>query len=321
MIENSHRSTLFANSLASSGEELHSKEKAFKALQSVSDVESVFSLLPENQEEKIPLLRSLRPKIPEIHSSVPESRPSDLQELSDILKRIGFKLQDDQAERWGAEKPLVEQMVRARALARDITESLQSAPDAPERLSEYRKLFLDDLKAKWDTLRLGANASLMRVEDLPGTLRGWFYRDGTYLMRIFPKKSAWEEHTLSEFVRELQAVDAEVVGNPISLFVFALAFKNACIKASLYAVVFISILLGLTFRSMRLTLFALVPLALGSLWTVGIMGVADIQSTSPTACSCPLSWGPGWNTRPLYSVDGGKDECFRVTFRSAPGKG
>lgn len=293
LIENSHRSTLFANSLASSGEELHSKEKAFKALPSVSDVESIFSLLPENQEAKIPLLRSLRPKIPEIHSAVPESRPSDLQELSDILKRIGFKLQDDQAERWGAEKPLLEQMVRARALARDITESLQSVPNAPERLSEYRKLFLDDLKAKWDTLRLGANASLMQVEDLPDTLRGWFYRDGTYLMRIFPKKSAWEEHTLSEFVRELQAVDAEVVGNPISLFVFALAFKNACIKASLYAVVFISILLGLTFRSMRLTLFALVPLALGSLWTVGIMGVADIQFNLANSMFMPLVLGAG----------------------------
>lgn len=293
LVENSQRSVLFASALAASPEEALLKTKAFEALRSVSEVESVFSLLPSNQEEKLPLLRALEPKIPEVHVSLPENRPSDLGAFIDILERIRFKLQDDQAERWGAEKPLVDQMSRVRTLARDIVETLQSSPEAMERLLEYRKRFLEDLVSKWNSLKEGASTSLMTFEDLPETLRGWFYQDGTYLLRIFPRESVWQEHALGRFVRELQSVDPQAVGPPVALYVFASAFKSACIQASVYAVIAILILLLLTFRDFRLTLLAFVPLALGTVWTVGIMGFADIQFNLANSVFMPLVVGAG----------------------------
>lgn len=293
LIENSQRSTIFASSFASTPEELIAKKCEFEALPSVREVESVFSLLPENQEKKIPLLRSIQPMIPDMHPAVLESKPSDLKELADILERIRFKLQDEKAEQWGAEKPLVEQMVRVRTLALDITKTLESSPDAMERLSSYRERFLKDLISKWDTLQKGVGASPMRVEDLPEMLRGWFYQNGTYLLRIFPNESIWEEYALTRFVRELQRIDPQVVGDPVSLFVFASAFKEACIKAAAYAVIAIIIMLLLTFRDIRLSLLALLPLGLGSLWTVGIMGVADIQFNLANSIFMPLVLGAG----------------------------
>jgi uncharacterized protein len=293
LIENSQRSALFACSLAETLDELKAKTKAFKALPSVSEIESAYSLLPENQDRKIPLLHSLQPKIPEIDQKVLENNPSDLGDFVSILERIRFKLQDDQAERWGAEKPLVEQMTRVRALTREIVESLQSLPDAEERLLEYRKRFLEDLMDKWGTLRKGTNASLMGVEDLPDRLRGWFYDDGTYLLRVFPKESIWEDHALTRFILELQSVDPQVVGDPVSLYVFASAFKESCIKASVYAMIAILILLVLTFRDMRLTLLAFIPITLGSLWTVGVMGMSDIQFNLANSMFMPLVVGAG----------------------------
>jgi uncharacterized protein len=293
LIENSQRSALFACSLAGTIEELRAKTKAFQALPSVSEIESAYSLLPENQDRKIPLLHSLQPKIPEIHPKLMESKASDLEGFVSILERIRFKLQDDQAERWGAEKPLVEQMTRVRALAREIIESHQSLPDAEGRLLEYRKRFLEDLMDKWGTLRKGASASHMGVMDLPDRLRGWFYNDGTYLLRIFPKESIWEDHALTRFIQELQSVDPLVVGDPVSLYVFASAFKESCIKASVYAMIAILILLALTFRDMRLTLLAFIPITLGSLWTVGIMGISDIQFNLANSMFMPLVVGAG----------------------------
>ena len=293
LVENSQRSALFASAFAASPAEARAKTGAFQALPSVSEVESVFTLLPGNQEEKIPLLRSLQPMIPEIRAPVLNDKPSDFRAFMDILERIRFKLQDDQAARWGAEKPLVEQMTRVRALAQDIIETLQSSPDAMARLSEYRKRFLDDVVSKWNALREGASASPMKIEDLPETLRGWFYQNGTYLLRIFPKESVWHEHALARFVRDLQGVDPEVVGAPVALYVFASAFKSACIKASAYAVLAILILLLLTFRDLRLTLLAFVPLALGTLWTVGIMGLADVQFNLANSVFMPLVVGAG----------------------------
>lgn len=293
LIENSQRSTIFASSFAASREELLAKKRELQTLPSVREVESVFSLLPEDQEKKIPLLRSIQPMIPDIKPALLESKPSDVRELTETLERIRFKLQDDKAEQWGAEKPLLEQMVRVRALSRDITQNLQSSPDAIKRLDEYRERFLQDLTVKWDTLKKGVSASPMKVEDLPETLRGWFYQNGTYLLRIFPNESIWEEHALTRFVRELQRVDPQVVGDPVSLFVFASAFKEACIKAAAFAVIAIMIVLLLTFRDIRLSLLALVPVGLGSLWTVGIMGVSDIQFNLANSIFMPLVVGAG----------------------------
>ncbi|MEN6439532.1 MAG: MMPL family transporter [Syntrophobacter sp.] len=293
LIENSQRSTIFISSFASSLEELTAKARKFEKLRSVSEVESAFTLLPEDQEKKLPMLRSLQPKIPEIKPVNFGNQELNVKELIDVLERIRFKLQDDQAERWGAEKPLVEQMALVRALAQDIVGSLQSAPDSVERLYEYRKHFFGDLSNKWDTLRKGISASPMRVEDLPDTLRGWFYQQGTYLLRIFPRESVWDEHALTTFVRETQSVDPQVVGDPVSLHVFASAFKDACIKASIYAVIFIVIMLLIVFRDVRLTLLAMIPLALGSIWTVGIMGFADVQFNLANSIFMPLVVGAG----------------------------
>jgi len=293
LIENSQRSTIFISSFASSLDELTAKAKKFEVLPSVSQVESAFTLLPEDQEKKLPLLRSLQPLIPEINPANVMNREIDAKELTDILERIRFKLQDDQAERWGAEKPLVEQMTLVRALAQDIVGNLQSSPDAVEKLDQYRKHFYADLVKKWDTLRKGISASPMRVADLPDTLRGWFYQQGTYLLRVFPRESVWDEHALTTFVQETQSVDPQVVGDPVSLFVFASAFKDACVRASLYAVVFIVIMLLFVFRNIRLTLLAMIPLAVGGIWTVGIMGFADVQFNLANSIFMPLVIGAG----------------------------
>ncbi len=293
LITNSQRSTIFANSFATTPEELMAKAKKFEALPSVLEVESVFSLLPENQGEKIPLLRSLQPNIPELRPVKLEKKASDTEEFVSILERIRFKLQDEEAARWGAEKPLTEQMVRVRALAQDITETLRSSPDAMDRLFTYRKNFLQDVNDKWDSLRKGTSAPEMRVQDLPETLQGWFYQQGTYLLRIFPRESVWEEYALTNFVKEIQTVDPQVIGDPVSLHVFASAFKDACIRASAYAVIAVFILLLVSLRNVRLSLLALIPLILGSLWTIGIMGVADLQFNLANSIFMPLVVGAG----------------------------
>lgn len=293
LIENSNRSVLFAGAFATSSEEAREKSKAFVALPSVSDVESAFSLIPENQEEKIPLLHSLQPLIPTIRPSPPQSEPSDRAELIAVLERIRFKLQDEEAGKMGADKLLVEQMARTRALASEIIGALQNAPDAMDRLTDYRKRFHEDLVDKWDTLQKGIDTSPMGVEDLPDLLKGWFYQEGTFLLRVFPRESVWEEHALTRFVREIQSVDAEVVGDPVSLYVFASAFKSACIKASLFAVIAIFLLLAVTFRDLRLTLLAFIPLALGTLATVGIMGLANVQFNLANSIFMPLVVGAG----------------------------
>jgi hypothetical protein len=293
LIENAKRSPLFAAAFCSSPEEVRTKSNAFERLASVSQVETVFSVLPEDQKEKISLLHSLSRNAPDRKTIVWKEHPDDPGEFIDILERISFKMQNEQAETRGAEKPLIDQMTRVRTLVREIIELLRGSPGAEKSLLEYGRLFAEDTANKWEILSSGANASTMTIQDLPEPVRKQFLHDGTYLLRIFPKESIFEEHALDRFVRDIQRVDPQVIGSPVSFYIFANALKGACVKASIYAVIIIFIMLMLAFRSLRLVLPVIVPLVLGSLWTVGIMGWAGIQFNMANSIFMPLVVGAG----------------------------
>jgi hypothetical protein len=294
MIENSRRSLISAGVFASSPDEVRAKSAVLRKLTTVSEVESVFDLLPKDQEDKIDLIRSIFPRIPELAPTPVTSGPSDLSSLVEVLQRIRFKMQQDQAAKWGAERPLVEQMTQLRTLSDEVISLVQQSSNAvAEPLTEYRKRFQDDLIKTWDFFREAASVRNMGVRNLPRFLRDWFWHDGQYLIRVYPKESVWDEGALGRFVRQLQSVEPGAAGEPVSLYTFANAYKNACIQASVYALVVIFTLLMLTFRSLSLTLLALLPLVMGTVWTVGIMGWVGVDFNLANGIFMPLVVGAG----------------------------
>lgn len=293
IIKNSERSILTASILASTPQEVADKSRELLQLPSVSEVETIFSFLPKNQEEKTPLLRGLLRYLPEVKPAVLHNRVSDVKDLEQILERIRFKMQDAEAAAAGAEAELTAQMREVRSLIGEITRSLAESPEAPERFFEYRKLFRDDLLSTWELMRKAASSKPMSIDNLPGILREWFYQDGQFLLRVYPRESIWEEEALTRFVRELQGVDPDVVGDPISLHVFASAYKDACTKASAYALCAVTLILLLGLRRISLTLLALTPLAVGTLWTVGIMGMFNLNFNLANSMFMPLVVGAG----------------------------
>lgn len=305
MVESSEHSVLSAAAFADSAEQVREKTALFKKLPSVLDVDTVFTLLPEHQEEKVPLLRSILALVPDLEQSNPgggkgpgtspdpEAQTKYRKELIEILQRLRFKMQDDQAEKWGASKPMVAQMEKVRTLAGNIVQAIQASPDSYKQLADYRVQFKNDIVDKWTLLKESSSADPMRVQDIPTILREQFLQDGQYLIRIYPKESIWEEGALTRFVTDLRSVDPNVVGDPVSLFTFSSAFKKASIAASIYALIAISLLLTFTFHSLRLTLVSLVPLAAGTLWTVGIMGVTGIDFNLANGIFMPLVVGAG----------------------------
>ncbi len=310
LVENSEHSIISAAAFASSPEEALAASKRLKALPSVSDVATVFGLLPDHQEEKIPVLRSILASVPELDQSNhrlhegtfyasasnmidPKSRTLYQKELSETLERISFKMQDDQADKWGASKPLVEQMANVKNLIGKVNQSLKNRPDSLKDLQDYRQRFKEDIVDKWSLLKESSSAPPMRIEDIPSELKEQFYRENQYLIRIYPKESIWDEGALTRFVTDIRKVEPDAVGDPVSLYVFSSAFKKASVTASVYALIAISILLTLTFKSLKLTLVSLIPLAAGTIWTVGIMGAAGIDFNLANSIFMPLVVGAG----------------------------
>jgi uncharacterized protein len=310
LVENSEHSILSASVLTDSPEETRNESAKFKALRTVADVDNVFTILPDNQAEKIPVLRSIALLVPNLKPSIlrlaseqghsnsdgtagTSSISSYKAELIEVLQRIRFKMQDQQAEKWGASKPLVGQMVRVKESIDKIVQSIEDSPAAPERLLEYRQRFKEDIVDQWTLIKESSSASPMGIQDLPSQLRDQFLQGNKYLIRIYPRESIWEEGTLTRFVKDIQSVNPEVLGDPVSLYVFASAFKKASINASIYALIAISMLLAFTFRSLRLMLISLIPLVAGTIWTVGIMAAAGFDFNLANSIFMPLVVGAG----------------------------
>ena len=297
LLQKSNRSVMFASSIAGSEAKAARKSKAFEALPTVETVQSVWTLLPENQDAKIPLVRELKPLIDRTAGPFADPQPLDPEKPADILKRIRFKMQDDQAEQWGAERPLVEQMKAVRSVSEDIIEALEPAggpePDRLKGLSEYQKRFHDDLVDTLETIRLGADARPMRVEDLPEKLKKRFLSGDEYLIRVYPKEFIWDREPLIRFIADLRSVDPEIIGDPVTLHDFTAAFRSACVNASVYAILAIAVLLVLIFRSLLPPLLALVPLMVGTIWTVGVMGITGMNFNLANSIFLPLIVGAG----------------------------
>ncbi len=296
LLSDSKRSSMYGAILADSLEETRSKVRALKALPTVSEVQSVESLLPENQVEKLQVLRSMKPFLPATGPLVAPKTAVDIKALADVLGRIRFKMLDSAADQWGADKPLESQMVAVRRLISRIRERFKGVEASllQSALQGYRAFLFGDLNDKLDILRANVNTRPMTISDLPSSLRQRFVsNDGRYLIRVFPAEDIWEPRLLGRFVHDLQSVDADAIGDPVTLYVFTKAFRNACIHAVLYAVLFVVVLLLATFRNLVETILVLIPLVAGTIWTVGLMGVFGVNFNLANTIFLPLVVGAG----------------------------
>jgi hopanoid biosynthesis associated RND transporter like protein HpnN len=323
LIERSTRSTLFASVLASSLDEVARKSKELEALPSVLETESILTMLPKRQEAKIKLIRDAFPVIPDLPPDNPGSQSIDIDagRLSGILERIGFKMQSEQADKWGADKPLVAQMNRVRDLAEELTGILNGGGVVSQRLLDFQARFRQDMVRTMDLLKEGSSAEPMRMEDIPQSIRDRFYNNGSYLIRVYPRGSIWEKDALARFVNEVRSVAPDVVGDPVSLFVFADAFRKACLSATLYAMIAIIILLTAPFRSFSLFLIAFTPLGIGGLWTLGIMGASGVDFNLANGIFLPLVFGAGveYALIILYRWREGKTQPGHLPYSTAKG--
>ncbi len=333
MVANSKRSILSAAVITNSAQKVRAESARFKALPTVSDVENVFSLLPEDQEAKTPILRSIGRLVPGLAASIanhsgdasnpsPEVDSAYRSSLIEVLERINFKMQPQQAARWGASRPQIDQMTTVRTLIDKILHGLRdTSPAMSERLSQYRDSFRKDLVNQWSIISSGCSASPMTIADIPPQLRDQFYQNGLYVIRVYPEGSIWNEGNLTRFIKSVESVNPNVLGDPVDLYVFSSAFKKASIEASVYALIAVSLLLLFTFRSLRLMLITLIPLLVGSIWTVGLMVAAGFDFNMANSIFMPLVVGAGveYGVIILYRWQEGRERSGRLPMSTGKG--
>uniref|UniRef100_A0A7V4LD20 rRNA methyltransferase n=1 Tax=Desulfobacca acetoxidans TaxID=60893 RepID=A0A7V4LD20_9BACT len=320
LLKDSRYSTAYGAMTAGSLKELEAKKQALKQLATVSHVESILSFLPEQAEAKQELVAAIRPLVSQVAMPASPLPASDPQALAGVLGRIRFKL-----ARALENDPQLSQVRETEALLGRVLPLLNPAPhpETPARLALLEKKFYADLKDKLELLLQGAGAPPPRVEDLPEAVRSRFVSpQGTFLIRAFSAEDIWDPEPLGRFVQDLRRVDPAVVGDPVLLYVFTQAFRNACLWAAGVALLAITLMLWGVLGRLRLALLALIPLFVGTGFTLNLMWLLDLPFNQANILFVPLILGEGIEFGIIILVRWLREESARaITLPASTAKG
>ena len=298
LINNSEPSSSYGVILARTLEEVRQKTLALEALPSISKVESIATVLPEDQDRKLPLIRDLRPLLDGVSVKTASLAPVDPDGLLETLSRIKAKmLTPDRVEKSDRkDKPPLEMMGQVRRLIEEF-EMLLARHDPEEirqRLSTYQGELFRDFRDKVALLIRAVASGPVGMDDLPGDLKKQFVgRDGSYLLRVIPRQSPWELTSQAAFVADLRRVDPDAIGDPVEGHEVITTMKRGYQQVGLYALVGVAILILLNLQDLRYFLLAKVPLLVGLVWTVGLMQLFRVKFNLANLTILPLIVAPG----------------------------
>jgi hopanoid biosynthesis associated RND transporter like protein HpnN len=276
-------------SSASSLEELRRKQAAFEKLPSVSDVDSVLRVIPDDQPEKIAIIKSFAPLVAPIR--VGHSSPVELDRLKKALADIKRRF-DVVAAEAGTKLPPEVRAVREKTIA--VMRLLdRSKRDSAEAALNYLQAQLyRDFVSKFYGLQRNLNPTTVTIKDVPDELRRKFIGEsGRFLIQVQPKVDIWEKVGAAQFVREMRTVDPDVTGPPVITYEATVLMERAYLTGTLYAFVLVGGLSVLMIRRLRESMLALIPMVLALLWTIGLMHVFGIKFNLANIWGLPLIIG------------------------------
>ena len=279
------------NGLASAKtlEELRRKQEAFEKLPSVSDVDSVLRVIPDNQAEKIAIVKTFEPIVSPVR--VGRSSPVDIDRLLRALGELERRL-DIFATEGGDKLPADLKDLRAKTKA--LIKKLRTADRevAEPALTHLQSQLYRDFISKFFDLQRNLNPRPVGLADVPEELQRKFIGSrGDFLIQIHPRVDIWEREGARTFVQELRSVDPNVTGAPIITYEAIGYMERAYYQGTLYAFAAVGVLSYLMIRRVRETLLALLPLVLALLWTIGLMRVFGIQFNMANVWGLPLIIG------------------------------
>ena len=297
ILTSAKRSVLSEEIVAGSLDEVKRKSAALEALPEVAGVESIASMIPEDQPRKLQLIKDLRPLVADVSFRAVPTASVDVKALRTTLGRIKFKMGDDSGtpssgggEEFGAERREVGRLIGAII---EATERM-SPVEVQQALATYQDELVGDLRTKLGLFQKNLAATPLTVEDLPSELRARYVgRTGQYRLFVYPAADIWEFESLGRFARAVQSVDPDAHGTPVTTFAFLRQMTEGYRMGAVYAVAGVALVTLLMFRAVRPTLLALIPLGVGTGWMLGLLGLLGVPFNAANLLFLPLIAGVG----------------------------
>jgi hopanoid biosynthesis associated RND transporter like protein HpnN len=276
------QSVWYALSIADSREQLLERKAQLVALASVDRVDEIASLLPVDEELKRPTIERIGQRLAELPERPPEIPVDRLEALGETLAWA----QAEVTKRPGGLRTAWH-LERAR-------ESLRTkGPEECYRaLAAFQQRSAGELLSRLHALAAVSDPAPPALDDLPPSLVERFVgSSGRHLLKIYGRGDIWNFESLKRFVHEVRSVDPTATGNPLQAYEASLEMKRSYEQAGLSAIALILVVLWLDFRSIRYSLLAVLPLLLGVVQMLGLMGLVGLDLNPANLIGIPLVLG------------------------------
>lgn len=296
LLTNSPRGVLFGALVATNVAHATNLIAILTNLPTVSTVDSMAPYLATDLNgRRLAAAQAVRRLADEIQFPPPDTNAAAIDQLKislfgmlGYLRLIGGKVTND--------PPLlrqVEALAGAVSVLRRHLEVDDPARTAP-KLASYQQAIFNDVRQTFASLQQQDVDGGIRIEDLPEMLRSRFYGvTGKHLLQVYPKKDVWERPEQEAFVADLRTVDRRATGTPVQLYEYTGLLKRSFEQAALYSLIAIAILVFIHFRSLLCVILALIPVAVGALWMLAVMGLAGFAFNPANIMTLPLVVGIG----------------------------
>jgi hopanoid biosynthesis associated RND transporter like protein HpnN len=278
-------------------------EKEIQKLPTVADIEPPEDLLedflPVNQNQKLDLIQGIKAEVAPLHFSPPDTRPVDINNLSVTLYSLGGYCGMAVSQIGTNDPVLAAQFVSLQRVIEVFRREMLTGDDATlavhaTKLSVFQQAFYNSIRDTFASLQNQNLDSPLRPEDLPSALRDQFIgKSGNFLLQVFPNIDVWQRKNQEVFVADLRTIDPDATGTPVQLLEYESLLKDSYVQASWYSLIAITILVLLHFRSLLAVILALLPVAIGTMWLAGVMGVTGIAFNLANIMTLPLVIGIG----------------------------
>lgn len=287
----------------------------------VAMVESPVNYCPPKniQQKRRPLLEKIRKMTDSATSSiplVPEDLKSEIERLEANIIEMSQSAYQSLLDRIVSR---ADRMTGLDSLGNNVapgifTPLLRLLDSLPEelvaaRMTAYQNIFRSYSRSTVNTL---ANPETITWNMVPPEFsEGLISTDtSSYLITVYPKSYIWDELDNSPFLKMLDGTVPGYTGMAPLMYVLYDRGKSEGRRAVLYALIAVFILLLIDFRSLKFTIFAMLPLFFAALFLLGGYGLTGAPFNLMNIMAVPLILGIG--------IDDGVHLCHR--FRHDPTK-
>ena len=263
-----------------------------ESLRSVPEVDRVLTLssfVPGDQEEKLTIIDEMALVLEPVLIPQPVVDTPGEEEEMQAMKAFRSALGVHESRNWEGDLDK-----NLKTLRQAIDNLFDDSGGSTQFVHDLRTRLMGDFPKWLERLRELLSPDEITLETLPESLTSHYSsQDGRTRVEIFPAENVEENQALRRFVLRVQQKAPRAIGSPVSILEGGQTIIDACIQATILAIVASALLLLVVLRRLGETLFVLLPLVLTLLLTVATCLALGIPLNLANVIALPLVLGLG----------------------------